>query len=260
MSMPAVRSSDAPGTPAALVARLRAAGCVFAEDEARLLLSAAPDPAALDDMVDRRVAGVPLEYVLGWAEFCGLRIAVDDGVFVPRQRTEFLVREAAELLRATPRCTGRRGRVDRLPVVLDMCCGSGAIGAALAATVGDIELYATDVDPAAVRCARRNVASAGRPGLPGRSLRAAPRDAARPGRHPGGQRAVRAHRGDRHDAARGPPARTAGRPRRRLRTGSTWCVGWPRRPGNGWRRAGICWWRRTSGRRRRLRSRSPATG
>ena len=138
------------------------AGCVFAEDEARLLLSAAPDPAALDGMVDQRVAGVPLEYVLGWAEFCGLRIAVDTAVFVPRRRTEFLVREAAELLRAAAGQSGPAGDpAARTPVVLDMCCGSGAIGAVLAAIVGDIELYATDVDPAAVRCARRNVEAAG---------------------------------------------------------------------------------------------------
>jgi len=150
------------GPSAALIARLRAAGCVFAEDEARLLQSSAADPASLETMVQRRIAGEPLEYVLGWAEFCGLRIAVDAAVFVPRQRTEFLVRQAAELLRAAgdgPGATG--GPAGRPPVVLDMCCGSGAIGVALAAIVGDIDLYAADVDPAAVRCARRNVAAAG---------------------------------------------------------------------------------------------------
>jgi len=150
------------GPSAALIARLRAAGCVFAEDEARLLQSSAADPASLETMVQRRIAGEPLEYVLGWAEFCGLRIAVDAAVFVPRQRTEFLVRQAAELLRAAgdgPGVTG--GLAGRPPVVLDMCCGSGAIGVALAAIVGDIDLYAADVDPAAVRCARRNVAAAG---------------------------------------------------------------------------------------------------
>src|SRR6516225_7895910 len=84
---------------AATVTRLRAAGCVFAEDEARLLISAAPTPAALAAMVDRRAAGQPLEQVLGWAEFCGLRIAVDPGVFVPRRRTEFLVQQAILLVR-----------------------------------------------------------------------------------------------------------------------------------------------------------------
>src|SRR6266702_671608 len=80
-----------------IVTRLRVAGCVFAEDEARLLMSAARTPAELDAMVSRRAAGLPLEHVLGWAEFCGLRITVAPGVFVPRRRTEFLVRQAAAL-------------------------------------------------------------------------------------------------------------------------------------------------------------------
>src|SRR6476661_8913753 len=84
---------------AAVVARLRAAGCVFAEDEARLLLTEAGSPADLERMVGRRVAGVPLEHVLGWAEFGGLRIAVGPGVFVPRRRTELLVEEAVPLAR-----------------------------------------------------------------------------------------------------------------------------------------------------------------
>ena len=158
---------------AAAVTRLRAAGCVFAEDEARLLISAAQTPAGLAAMVDRRAAGQPLEHVLGWAEFCGLRIAVDPGVFIPRRRTEFLVRRAAALAR---RATGAarqdparqdpiRIRQDPSPpravVVVDLCCGSGAVGAALAASLGRAELHAADIDPAAVRCARRNVAAAG---------------------------------------------------------------------------------------------------
>jgi release factor glutamine methyltransferase len=133
---------------AAVVRTLRAAGCVFAEDEARLLLAAAGAPGELAAMVERRVAGLPLEHVVGWAEFCGLRITLDPGVFVPRRRTEFLVAQAIAL--------GGPG-----PVVLDLCCGSGAVGAALAAARPDTELHAADLDPAAVRCARRNVAAAG---------------------------------------------------------------------------------------------------
>ncbi|MEU9129666.1 putative protein N(5)-glutamine methyltransferase [Kitasatospora sp. NPDC048540] len=129
---------------AAVVGRLRAAGCVFAEEEAGLLLSAARSPADLSALVDRRVAGLPLEHVVGWAGFRGLRIAVDPGVFVPRRRTEFLVEQAAAL--APPGA-----------VVVDLCCGSGALGAALAAATPGLNLYAADVDPAAVRCARRNL-------------------------------------------------------------------------------------------------------
>jgi release factor glutamine methyltransferase len=113
-----------------------------------LLIAAAAEPADLAAMVERRVAGLPLEYVIGWAEFCGLRISIDQGVFVPRHRTEFLVSEAAA--RAAPGA-----------VVLDLCCGSGAIGSALAAALGTIELHAADIDPAAVRCARRNLAAVG---------------------------------------------------------------------------------------------------
>lgn len=135
-------------TPSAIVTRLRAAGCVFAEDETELLVDTARGPAELAAMVERRVIGHPLEHVLGWAEFRGLRIAVDEGVFVPRRRTEFLVQQAAAL--AGPGA-----------VVVDLCCGSGALGAALGAAVDGIELHAADIDPAAVRCARRNVADVG---------------------------------------------------------------------------------------------------
>lgn len=138
----------------AVVTALRAAGCVFAEDEARLLVSAADGPAALIGMVSRRTAGLPLEHVIGRAEFYGLPIAVDAGVFVPRRRTEFLVRQAAALMRQTD--------PGRPAVVVDLCCGTGALGAALLATAdGPVELYACDIDPAAVACARRNVAAGG---------------------------------------------------------------------------------------------------
>jgi release factor glutamine methyltransferase len=134
----------------AVIARLRAAGCVFAEDEAQLLVAAAGTPSELAALVDRRVAGIPLEHVLGWAEFCGLRIAVDPGVFVPRRRTEFLVQQAVAAAR-------------RPAVVVDLCCGSGAVGVAVATALGagGVELHAADLDPAAVACARRNVAAVG---------------------------------------------------------------------------------------------------
>jgi release factor glutamine methyltransferase len=131
-----------------IVTRLRAAGCVFAEDEAQLLICEGRPSDELAAMVDRRVAGLPLEHILGWAQFCELRIAVDDGVFVPRRRTEFLVHSAAALTRPGA-------------VVVDLCCGSGALGVALATAVAGVELHGTDIDPAAVRCAQRNVAPLG---------------------------------------------------------------------------------------------------
>ncbi|RBY81675.1 putative protein N(5)-glutamine methyltransferase [Geodermatophilus sp. TF02-6] len=140
-----------PGARGSVVARLRAAGCVFAEDEAAALLADAPTAEHLEELVARRVAGEPLELVLGWADFCGLRIAVEPGVFVPRRRTGLLVDLAGDRLRGA----GRR------PVVVDLCCGSGAVGAAVAAAAGPVELHAADVDPVAVRCARRNLGPLG---------------------------------------------------------------------------------------------------
>jgi release factor glutamine methyltransferase len=131
-----------------IVATLRAAGCVFAEDEAEVILSSAHSDDEIAAMVRQRVAGLPLEYVVGWAEFAGIRIIVEPGVFVPRHRTELMVREAAALVRARP--------ADPPPTVLDLGCGSGALGAALHATA-PVDLWAVDVDPAAVACARRNV-------------------------------------------------------------------------------------------------------
>lgn len=156
----------------ALVARLRAAGCVFAEDEARLMRadvrvidpSASPPERerALESLVHRRVGGEPLETVLGWAEFFGLRIEVARGVFVPRRRSELLVSTALDLL-FQPHST-----------VIDLCCGSGAIGAALLSRHPLLTLYASDIDERAVICAQRNLESRGGRVLQGDLLDALP--------------------------------------------------------------------------------------
>ncbi|MEK0153530.1 putative protein N(5)-glutamine methyltransferase [Arthrobacter oryzae] len=163
-------------SPEDVVCRLRAAGCVFAEEEARLLTGAAGSAAELDAMIERRAAGLPLEHILGWADFCGLRVGVTTGVFVPRRRTEFLVRQAELLLGGTTHdgatsdggtthdgatSAGGRRAAAAQAVVVDLCCGSGAVGAALLARVGGIELHASDLDPAAVLCARGNIEPAG---------------------------------------------------------------------------------------------------
>jgi release factor glutamine methyltransferase len=132
----------------AVVAALRAAGCVFAEDEAGLLVDAARSDADLETLLHRRAGGEPLEHVLGWAEFCGQRIAVGPGVFVPRRRTELLVRLAADVVRPGA-------------VVVELCCGAAAVATALAAAVRGLALHAVDIDPAAVACARRNLGPVG---------------------------------------------------------------------------------------------------
>ncbi|MFF2447378.1 putative protein N(5)-glutamine methyltransferase [Neobacillus sp. NPDC058068] len=132
-----------------IIEKLQNAGCVFAEEEANLLISEARTLDDLFTLVNLRITGKPLEHVLGWAEFCGIRIAVDPGVFVPRRRTEFLVQKAAAFS-----ISGA--------IIVDLCCGTGAVGVAIAKALGGIiELYAVDIDPTAVRCARRNVTSQG---------------------------------------------------------------------------------------------------
>ena len=141
-----------------IVARLRAAGCVFAEDEAELLLQAVKEGPAVNGeageaepsqrlaaLVARRCAGEPLEQVVGWAEFCGLRIAVGPGVFVPRRRSEFLVELAVDL--------GREARA-----VVDMCCGSAPFATVLATRLPNTEVHAADLDPGQLVYAQRNLA------------------------------------------------------------------------------------------------------
>jgi len=125
-----------------LVAALRTAGCVFAEDEARLIVDEASSRAELMAWAARRMAGEPLEHVVGWAAFAGIRVAVDPGVFVPRRRSELVVAVA--------------GR-EPADVVVDLCCGTAALGAALARRWPRAEVHAADSDPAAVACARRNL-------------------------------------------------------------------------------------------------------
>jgi release factor glutamine methyltransferase len=128
-----------------LAATLRAAGCVFAEDEAAVLLDATDDPAELSTLVARRVGGEPLEQVVGWAQFGEVRVPVEPGVFVPRQRSRLLVDLALAAV-PSPR------------TVVDLCCGTGALGAAVAAAAtGPLDLHAADLDPAAVRCAARTL-------------------------------------------------------------------------------------------------------
>ena len=136
---PAEREDD-------LVGALRAAGCVFAEDEAAVLREAAPDEVHLALMTARRVAGEPLEQVVGWAEFRGLRVAVEPGVFVPRRRTERVAELAVHFAQQVEQ-----------PVMVDLCCGAGAIAMVVEAEVPHARVHAADIDPAACAVARRNL-------------------------------------------------------------------------------------------------------
>lgn len=131
-------------TPDEVVDRLRRAGCVYAEDEAALLDEAAGSDAELEALVARRVAGEPLEPLLGWAAFAGLRVPVAPRVFVPRRRTELLARLAVALCPPDG-------------VLVDLCCGTAALALVVRAQRPGARVHAADVDPAAVACARRSL-------------------------------------------------------------------------------------------------------
>ena len=139
---------------------LAAAGCVSARAEADWLLEEAVDEESLRAMVARRVAGEPLQYVIGWAPFGPLRLVVGPGVFVPRPETEGLADRAATRLRSRPEppegsgepLGGTRVR----PIAVDVCTGSGAIACFLAAEVPGARVLATELDPGALAWARRN--------------------------------------------------------------------------------------------------------
>ena len=126
------------------VRRLRAAGCVFAEDEAAVLAEVAPDDRTLAELVGRRARGEPLEQVVGYADFCGVRVRLRPGVFVPRVRSELLVRLSVTSAPANA-------------IVVDLCCGSGALGMAVKHRRADIDLHSADIDPVAVSTARDNL-------------------------------------------------------------------------------------------------------
>ena len=141
-----MRRFAGPDEFSAAVSRLRHAGCVFPEEEAQLLFGAAAHGGDLASLLARRVAGEPLEHVLGWAQFGGLRVLVAPGVFIPRRRSEFL---AAEAIHAAL-------DIDE-PVVLELCCGAGAVSAAVVAAIPSVRLHAADLLPAAAECARKNL-------------------------------------------------------------------------------------------------------
>jgi release factor glutamine methyltransferase len=145
---------------AGAIVRLRAAGCVFAEDEAAVLGGVATDAAHLSGLVDRRARGEPLEQVVGFADFCGVRVRLRPGVFVPRVRSELLVRTAATEVRTAPTDALWEREIEERAggkTVVDLCCGSGALGLAVRHEVPAIRLFAADSDPVAVGCALDNL-------------------------------------------------------------------------------------------------------
>ncbi|MGA9161046.1 MAG: putative protein N(5)-glutamine methyltransferase [Actinomycetota bacterium] len=119
-------------------------GCVDPGAEADALLGAASGGTGpIHELVARRLRGEPLAWITGWVGFCGVRVRVDRGVFVPRPHSEGLARRAATLLPSDG-------------VAVDLCTGSGAVAAVLASVHRRATVVATEIDPVAVSSARRN--------------------------------------------------------------------------------------------------------
>jgi release factor glutamine methyltransferase len=150
----------------AATATLRAAGVESARVDAEWLLAgllgvgraevrlglgravAAPVVERYADAVRRRARREPLQRILGWEEFRGLRVRLTDAVLVPRPETEGLVEWALALL---PPAGGARR-----PLAVDLGTGSGCIACTLAAERADLDVIAIDVSPAAAAVAREN--------------------------------------------------------------------------------------------------------
>ena len=149
----ATTALEAAGLPSArvdaewLLAGLLGLGRVAARLE---LGEAAPAPLAerYACAVSRRARREPLQRILGWEEFRGVRVRLTDSVLVPRPETETLVEWALALLPAP----GAR----RL-LAIDVGTGSGCIACALASERADLDVVAVDVSPAAAAVARENV-------------------------------------------------------------------------------------------------------
>jgi len=127
-----------------VVRALAKGGCVAPDAEAEALLRASSEGVGpIEELIARRLRGEPLAWITGWARFCGIGIRVDPGVFVPRPHTETLARRAVSLLPTEG-------------IAVDLCTGSGAVAAVLGSGRPRATVVATDVDPVAVSCARRN--------------------------------------------------------------------------------------------------------
>ena len=106
-------------------------------------MAAARDEEDLRQLLARRLTGEPLAWITGTATFCGLEVAVQPGVYVPRWQTEPLARLAARLLPATG-------------VGVDLCTGAGAVAMVMQQARPAARVVATEIDPLAAACARRN--------------------------------------------------------------------------------------------------------
>jgi release factor glutamine methyltransferase len=123
---------------------------------------------ALAELIDRRLLGEPLQYVLGSWSFCGIELLVDRRVLIPRPETEVVAQVAIDEVARAGERVGRHepwGAGLTAFAVADLGTGSGALALALAFALPEAEVWATDVDADALAVARANVAGSGTPSV-----------------------------------------------------------------------------------------------
>ena len=111
------------------------------------------------DLIARRAERIPLQHITGTQEFMGHTFKVSPDVLIPRQDTETLVEEAARTIQSTPKeklTFMEKLRGVKEWEVLDLCCGSGAIGISLAKICSNIKVAASDISSAAIKVATEN--------------------------------------------------------------------------------------------------------
>lgn len=132
---------------------------IEAEDLLAFVMGEDPDPGdriperdrrEFLELIERRATGEPIPYIKGFAEFRGLELISEPGVFVPRDSSEFLAEQAI-----------RRLRKRRSPVLVDLATGAGTIALSVANEVPKATVYGTDLSQEAVKLARRNARSLG---------------------------------------------------------------------------------------------------
>jgi len=109
----------------------------------------------IDELLRRRAKREPLQYILGYTEFCGLKIKVGKGVLIPRPETELLVEEAIKTVTSYKLQVASKDNHSSLNI-LDLCTGSGCIALALAREFPDAQVYGTDISEIAIRYAKEN--------------------------------------------------------------------------------------------------------
>lgn len=120
------------------------------------------DSSKVKRLLDRRLKGEPIQYIIGHIEFCGLFIRVGKGVLIPRPETELLVEEVIQTVKSNALRVNSSGKISsRITryvsrTFLDLCTGSGCIALSLAKEFPGVQVYGTDLLKEALVYAKKN--------------------------------------------------------------------------------------------------------